>query len=77
MKILAVLKSRFILNNIETTAAEAVHIYAEKAPVKIHNQLMLITLMSPLIVIKALVKLPEKNFIECKSISKYQKYETE
>ena len=58
MKILAVLKSRFILNNIETTAAEAVHIYAEKAPV--NNQSMLTTLMSPLIVIKALVKLPEK-----------------
>ena len=55
-----VLKSRFILNNNQTTAAEAVHIYEEKAAVKIYSQLMLTTLVTPLIVIKALDKLPGK-----------------
>ena len=39
------------------------HIYANSAPVDIHNQSMLATLVVPLIVIKAIDKIPDKFFL--------------
>lgn len=68
-----VLRSRFISNNNQTIPVEAVHIYAENEPVYIHNQSMLTTLVTPLVVIKAIDKLQD-NILECKSTPEYSKY---
>ena len=64
--------SRLISNNNQTILAEAIHIYAENAPVDIHNQSMLTTLVTPLIVIKTIHILPDKFFLNANELENVQ-----
>ena len=69
------LRSRFISNNNQTIPAEDLHIYAENAPVDIHTQSMLTTLVTPFITIKAIDKLPDKFFLSENQLQNTQNME--